>query len=404
MNRPELLAPAGNLEKLKIAIMYGADAVYLGGKNFSLRSNASNFEINDIREGVAFAKEHNAKVYVVVNIIFHNDDLEGLEEYLVTLEEIGVTGIICADYIVFDYIKKYAPRLEIHVSTQQSITNTAAIEFYEHLNVDRVVLAREVSYEDLQIMSEKANIELEYFVHGAMCVAYSGRCMLSNYYSNRDSNRGGCSQSCRWNYSLSKEQDDGSLEQLNKDDCYFTMSSKDLSLARSIPQLIDLNISSLKIEGRMKSIYYLATIVSTYRAIIDDYLADPDAFQFNDTYSDHLQKAANRLIDTGFFDGEMDEEKQLYQNRDEHPTKEFIGYVLDYDNENKLIKLEQRNYFTINDKVELFGPNRELYSFIINKIYDEDMNEIDTARHPQQVVYIPFDKNISIHSMLRKVI
>lgn len=404
MNKPELLAPAGNLEKLKIAILYGANAVYLGGKKFSLRSNASNFDISDIEEGVIFAKEHNAKVYVVVNIIFHNEDLTGLKEYLLSLQEVGVTGVICADLNVMHYLRKYTPRLEIHVSTQQSITNTAAIEFYENLNVDRVVLAREVSFEDLQEISEKANVELEYFIHGAMCVAYSGRCMLSNYYSNRDSNRGGCSQSCRWNYILNKEQADGSLQKLSKDDCYFTMSSKDLALPHSIPQLIDLNISSLKIEGRMKSIYYLATIVSTYRAIIDDYCLDKEGFTYNDKYTEHLQKAANRLVDTGFFNGEMNEDKQIYQNRDEHPTKEFIGYVLDYDTEKKLIKLEQRNYFTLNDKVELFGPNKELYSFIINKIFDEKMNEIDTARHPQQIIYIPFEFEVSKHSMLRKVI
>ncbi|MGL4383357.1 MAG: peptidase U32 family protein, partial [Bacilli bacterium] len=269
MYKPELLAPAGNLEKLKIAIRYGADAVFVGGKKFSLRASAANFDINDIEEGVKFAQSYNAKVYVVVNIIFHNKDLDGLKEYLIDLERIGVVGIICADLIVIDYLKKYAPRLEIHISTQQSITNEAAVAFYENLQVDRVVLGREVSYEELKLIKANTKIELEYFVHGAMCVAYSGRCMMSNYYSNRDSNRGGCSQSCRWNYQLLQEQED-SVINLTNPNTPFTMSSKDLALIEDIPKLIDLEIASFKIEGRMKSIYYLATIVSTYRKLIDD--------------------------------------------------------------------------------------------------------------------------------------
>ncbi|MDF9867265.1 putative protease [Bacilli bacterium PM5-3] len=401
MNKPELLAPAGNLEKLKIAIMYGADAVYLGGKKFSLRSSASNFEIDDIKNGVEFAKKYQAKVYVVVNMIMHNQDLEGLKEYLEQLEEIGVNGVICADLLVVDYLKKYAPKLEIHISTQQSITNSYAIKFYEKLGANRVVLAREISKNELKELVEKSNVEIEYFVHGAMCVAYSGRCMLSNYYSKRDSNRGGCSQSCRWNYDLLLENNDEKTK-INNEDSYFTMSSKDLNLAQKIPELIDMGVSSLKIEGRMKSIYYLATIISTYRKIIDDYLLNKENFVYKKEYDDNLSKAANRAINTGFYDNDMNYEKQLYQCRDEHPTKEFIGFVLDYDE--KYIKLEQRNYFEKGDKVELFGPNKEFYSFVVDKIYDEDMNEISVARHPQQIVYLPFDKTISKCSMLRKVI
>ena len=397
MNRPELLAPAGNLEKLKIAILYGADAVYLGGKKFSLRSAASNFELEDIVEGVNFAHQNNAKVYVVANMIMHNSDLDGLKEYLQELEKIGVDGIICADLIVVDYLKKYAPSLEVHISTQQSVTNSYAVKFYEELGANRVVLAREISYEELEKIVEKSNIELEYFVHGAMCVAYSGRCMLSNYYSKRDSNRGGCSQSCRWNYDIFEDE-----RQINDESNYFTMSSKDLNLSRAIPKLVGLGIKSLKIEGRMKSIYYLATIISTYRQIIDDYIEDSIEFEDNSIYDYNLKKAANRAVSNGFFDGKMSHKKQLYQNREEHPTKEFIGFVLD--NENGFIKLEQRNYFEKGDKVELFGPNKEYYSFVVDKFYDEDMNEITVARHPQQIIYLPFVDEISKCSMLRKVI
>lgn len=403
MNKPELLAPAGNLEKLKIAIRYGADAVFIGGKVFSLRSAASNFAISDIKEGVEFAHKYQAKVYVVVNIIFHNEDLEGLAKYLKELEVIKVDGIICADMIVIDYIKKYAPSLEIHLSTQQSITNHYAIKFYEKIGASRVVLAREVSYEELKQIRENTKLELEYFVHGAMCVAYSGRCMLSNYYSLRDSNRGGCSQSCRWNYNLYQETA-GDLIRISKDNEPFSMSSKDLNLALAIPKLMDLEINSLKIEGRMKSIYYLATIVLTYRMIIDNYYNNPNFYDIDDTLLDNLSRAANRLTSYGFFDSAMNHEKQLYAGRDEHPTKEFIGYVLAYDFDKKMIKLEQRNYFKIGDHVELFTPEQKFYQFKITKIYDEDFNEIDVARHPQQIIYLDFDEEVVAYSMLRKII
>lgn len=401
MKKPELLAPAGNLEKLKIAIMYGADAVYLGGKQFSLRSSASNFTIDDIEEGVKFAKEHNAKVYVVVNIIFHNDNLEGLDTYLKQLEAINVDGIICADPYVIMIAKENTSNLEIHISTQQSIANTYAIDFYKRLGANRVVLAREVDKDNLEAIMHESDVEIEYFIHGAMCVAYSGRCMLSNYYSRRDSNRGGCSQSCRWNYQL--YLDNAEKTSLIKDDIPFSISSKDLNLGIDIPELIDMGVDSLKIEGRMKSIFYLATIVSTYRKIIDDYCEhnlDDLTYQ---SYMKDLASAANREVSSGFYDGEMDENKQLYASREEHPTKEFIGYVLDYDQENKLVKVEQRNYFEVKDKVLLFGPNKERVEFVVEKIYDEDMQEIDVARHPQQIVYLPLDTKVSKHSLMRKV-
>lgn len=404
MKKPELLAPAGNLKKLEIAAMYGADAIYIGGKQFSLRSNASNFSLEDIKNGVAFAKQYNTKIYVVVNIIFHNDDLEGLKEYLQDLESAGVAGIICADLIVIDYIKQYAPSLEIHVSTQQSLTNHQAIKYYENLGVDRVVLAREVSYSELQSIRTNTSLEIEYFVHGAMCVSYSGRCMLSNYYSKRDSNRGGCSQSCRWNYNLLKEDENDKLTNITKEETPFTMSSKDLSLSENLPQLIDLGIDSFKIEGRMKSIYYLATIISSYRKIIDDYLAKKSEFIYNESYSKDLQAAANRSVSTGFFNDDMAYDKQLYQNRQEHPTKEFVGYVLDYNEELQLIKVEQRNYFAIGDKVQIFAPNQDKHDLVVAKMYDRDMNEIDVARHPQEMIYLECEQKIQEHSMIRKVI
>lgn len=403
MKKPELLAPAGNLKKLEIAAMYGADAIYIGGKQFSLRSSAANFSLDDIKTGVAFARNYGTKVYVVVNIIFHNDDLGGLGEYLQALEAIGVAGIICADLIVIDHIKRYAPQLEIHVSTQQSVTNQYAIKYYEELGVNRVVLGREVSYRELQTIKKHTNVELEYFVHGAMCVAYSGRCMLSNYYSKRDSNRGGCSQSCRWNYRLLQE-DDNEVHDLTHSQTPFTMSSKDLSLSEDIPKLIDLGIDSFKIEGRMKSIYYLATIISTYRNIIDDYLENKADFIYNDSYDNDLKAAANRAVATGFFNDDMSFDKQLYQNRDEHPTKEFVGYVLDYNEDLHLLKVEQRNYFAIGDELKIFSPNQHKHNLIVNKMYDSNMDEIDVARHPQEIIYLESKQKIQKHSMIRKVI
>ncbi|MDR1782596.1 MAG: U32 family peptidase [Bacilli bacterium] len=396
MKKPELLAPAGDLNKLKIALLYGADAVYIGGKQFSLRSAASNFSLEDIKEGVLFAHYYSKKVYVVVNIIFHNDNLVGLKEYLDELSEIRVDGIICADMVVVDTIKKYHINLNYHISTQQSITNSYAIKFYKNLGASRVVLAREISFDQLKELKENTDIELEYFVHGAMCVAYSGRCMLSNYYSKRDSNRGGCSQSCRWNYQLFNDDNEIS----NKDN-YFTMSSKDLNLASYLYLLIASGIDSLKIEGRMKSIYYLATVVSSYRNIIDEYLAN-GIEQVRDFNIDNLNKAANRATGNGFIDGYHYEDIQLYNNREEHPTKEFIGLVLDSDGE--YLKIEQRNNFKVNDDVELFGPNKEFYSFKVMEIFDENKNSIEVAPHPQQIIYLKFDKKVSPYSMLRKVI
>lgn len=291
VKKPELLAPAGNLEKLKVAILYGADAVFIGGKEFSLRSSASNFSLEDIQEAVEFAHTHHAAIHVTCNIILHEDNLKGLEEYLLKLGEIGVDAIIVADPYIMSLAKKLHLKLEVHVSTQLSTMNTSAIRFYENLGVDRVVFAREVDYQDLKEVREKVDIDLEYFIHGAMCIHYSGRCMLSNYFSRRDANRGGCSQSCRWYYDIFEKD-----QQLNHDEIVpFSMSSKDMSLVDELPKLIELGIDSFKIEGRMKSLHYIATVVSTYRKLIDTYCDDPDNFDKNG-YRKEIEKAANRAF------------------------------------------------------------------------------------------------------------
>ncbi len=400
IKKPELLAPAGNLEKLKVAIMYGADAVFVGGKEFSLRSQASNFSIEDIAAGVAFAKKYGAHIHVTCNIILHQDNLQGIQEYLRTLDQIGVTAIIVADPYIMTIAKEMNLNLEVHVSTQLSTLNLKAIEFYQNMGMDRVVLGREVTYEDLKTIMEYAPVDIEYFIHGAMCIHYSGRCMLSNYLSRRDANRGGCSQSCRWYYDLYQN---GELVN-HEDDMPFSMSSKDMSLIDHIGELIELGVDSFKIEGRMKSLHYIATVVSTYRKLIDAYCEDPDHFQQNESYHDELLKAANRALCQGFFYDHPSQEEQLFYMRDEHPTQEFVMRVLEYDKQNHLAKIEQRNYFKVGDKIEIFSPHHPNLFFTVEKLYNEDKESIEVANHPMEVLYVQIDEEILPNDMGRKVI
>ncbi|WP_050636378.1 peptidase U32 family protein [Candidatus Stoquefichus sp. SB1] len=400
IKKPELLAPAGNLEKLKVAIMYGADAVFVGGKEFSLRSQASNFSIEDIAAGVAFAKKYGAHIHVTCNIILHQDNLQGIQEYLRTLDQIGVTAIIVADPYIMTIAKEMNLNLEVHVSTQLSTLNLKAIEFYQNMGMDRVVLGREVTYEDLKTIMEYAPVDIEYFIHGAMCIHYSGRCMLSNYLSRRDANRGGCSQSCRWYYDLYQN---GELVN-HEDDMPFSMSSKDMSLIDHIGELIELGVDSFKIEGRMKSLHYIATVVSTYRKLIDAYCEDPDHFQQNESYRDELLKAANRALCQGFFYDHPSQEEQLFYMRDEHPTQEFVMRVLEYDKQEHLAKIEQRNYFKVGDKIEIFSPHHPNLFFTVEKLYNEDKESIEVANHPMEVLYVQIDEEILPNDMGRKVI
>ncbi|MFQ8705513.1 MAG: peptidase U32 family protein [Thomasclavelia sp.] len=399
IKKPELLAPAGNLEKLKVAIRYGADAVFVGGKEFSLRSGASNFTLEDIKEAVDFAKQYNATIHVTCNIILHQDNLQGIEEYLKALDKAGVKAIIVADPYIMKIAKDLDLNLEVHVSTQLSTLNTKAIKFYQDLGMDRVVLGREVCYEDLKTILDKTNIDIEYFIHGAMCIHYSGRCMLSNYFSHRDANRGGCSQSCRWYYDIF----DGS-QKINEGKIPFSMSSKDMSLINHLPELIELGVDSFKIEGRMKSLHYVATVVSTYRKLIDDYCKDPDNFVFSQNYYQELLKAANRALCTGFYDNQADNSKQLFNQRDEHPTQEFCARVISYDKINKLAIIEQRNYFKVGDKIEFFSPRHENIIIPVTKIINEDNEEVVVANHPMEILKIPVEVELEKDDMGRKVI
>ena len=393
MKKPELLAPAGDLEKLKIALMYGADAVFIGGKQFSLRARASNFDLENIAAATAFAHRFNKKIYVTTNIIPHEDDLDDLVPYLKALEAAKVDAIICASPSIIAMAKKHT-NLAIHVSTQQSITNAQAVNFWYQRGIERVVLARELNLEELRALREGTDAEVEVFIHGGMCVSYSGKCTLSNTMTDRDANRGGCAHSCRWNYEIFEDQSPIVTS------IPFSMSSKDLQTVKYISQLIDIGIDSLKIEGRMKSIHYIATVVQTYRRLIDDICDDLEIDL--PQYLLEIRKAENRLTSHGFMAGMTTADEQLYNLRSEQPTQSFIGLVLAYDEETKTALIEQRNYFETGDLVEIFSPRFSPVSFKVDAMTDQDGETVMIARHPKQrlKVFIPFP--VEPYDMLRK--
>lgn len=388
----ELLAPAGDLEKLKIAILYGANAVFIGGLRFSLRSRASNFTIEDIKEGCAFAHKHNAKVHVTCNIVMHEIDTEEILEYLKELEKAGVDAVIASSVTILKLVIENTT-MAAHVSTQTSCTSQETIAYYQELGANRVVLARELTLDEIAEIKDKTNMELEVFIHGGMCVSYSGRCMLSNNMTNRDANRGGCAHSCRWCYNLYEGD-----ERINPDGDYFAVSSKDLCAIEAIPRLLELGIDSFKIEGRMKSLHYIATIVKTYRTLIDDITMG--RLQDFNIYKEMMSKAENRLTSTGFLLGQPTIEEQLYDLDMSIPNKDFVGIVLNYDEETKMATIEQRNHFVPNSSLEVFGPNHTAI-ISITKIYDKDHIALDAARHPRQIVYFYTDYPLEKDDLLR---
>ena len=395
INKPELLAPAGDLEKLKIALLYGADAVYVGGTSFGLRANATNFTLQDLQEGVKYAHSLEKKVYVTVNIVLHNKEVETLVDYLKDLDKIGVDAIIVSDPSIIDLAKEHT-NLTIHLSTQQSTLNREAVAFWKKMGVERIVLARETSKEDIQDIRNNVDIELECFIHGAMCASYSGRCVLSNFLTARDSNRGGCAQICRWDFDLL----DGNNNIL-RGDKPFTFCTKDLSMAKYIPDMIELGISSFKIEGRMRSVYYIATIVDIYRRIIDEYCNNKETYEYNKDYERILRNCANRDSITQFFDNRNDETCQYYNGREEVSNQDFLGVVLEYDVDTNMATIEQRNYFKVGDQVEFFGPNISWVPFTIEEIIDINNQKIDIVRHPKQVVKIKIPFKVYKNDMMR---
>ena len=389
--KPELLAPAGDLERLKFALLYGADAVYLGGQLFGLRANAINFTKEQLKEGVEFAHSLNKKVYVTVNIVLHNKEIKFLIDYLKQLDEIKVDAIIVSDLTVLDLAKKHT-NLEVYISTQQSTLNYEAVEYLKDLGVTRVVLGREATKEDIEII-KKVGLEVEIFIHGAMCASYSGRCVLSNYLTNRDANRGGCSQICRWDFDLLDEN-----KNILKGEKNFTFCSKDLSLLKYINEICDMGVTSLKIEGRMRSIYYIATVVNIYRKAIDDYY--DKNYVYNSSYENILSRVANRDSIVQFFDGNYDKNCSYYNNRIEISNQDFLGVVLDYNKDTKVATIEQRNYFKKGDIVEFFGPD-EVNTYQLGEILDENFNLIEIVRHPKQIVYIKTDFELNKNDLMR---
>lgn len=395
MKRPELLAPAGDLERLKIAILYGADAVYIGGPILGLRANAINFTLEEIKEGVEFAHEHNAKVYVTVNIILHNKEIKHVVKYLKDLEKCNIDAIIVSDPTIIE-IAKECTNLEIHLSTQKSTMNIEAAKFFKEQGVKRIVLARETSKQEIKEIMKNTGIDIECFIHGAMCSAISGRCVLSNVFTGRDANRGGCAQICRWDFEL--EDKEGNKLQGEKP---FTFCAKDLSMLKYIPDMIDMGISSFKIEGRMRSVYYIATVVSTYRKIIDSYLENKE-YKYDKKLESILRNVANRDAVPQFFNGVNDVTCNYYNGREEISNQDFLGIVLDYDDYLKMATIEQRNYFKKGDIVEIFGPNHNIIELTIDKIWDEENELIDVVNHPRQIVYLKIDADIHQFDMIRK--
>ncbi len=391
----ELLAPAGNLEKLKWAVLYGADAVYLGGVNYSLRANAKNFTLKEIKEGVLFAHEHNVKLYVTVNIVFHNEDVKDIEKYLQELDNIGVDAIIFSDPLIIDIANKNKFKFELHLSTQASVLNRDAAKYFIKQGVSRIVLARECSKDDIKDIIDSTSVEVECFIHGAMCTNISGRCVLSNYFTNRDANRGGCCQVCRFNFNLSKDK------KVLSDGDNFSIAPKDLSLFNYVKDMIDIGVTSFKLEGRMRSVYYTSTLILVYRRLIDMYLNNNVNEEYIDNAKKILYRVANREVAPQFFNKEAGKDEQYYKSRQEDSNQDFLGIVLDYDEDNKEAIIEQRNYFKPGDKVTIFGPNTNDYTFTINKLTDSDKNGLDAARHPREVVRINCDIKVHKNDLLR---
>lgn len=384
----ELLSPAGDLERLKIAFLYGADACYIGGRDYSLRANAKNFSIEEIEEACKFAHSLNKKVYVTVNIVFHNEDLEGLTDYLKKLEEAGVDAIIVSDPLVIDVLNENSINLEVHLSTQNSTTNSESVKYWMNKGVKRVVLAREVCAKEIKEIIDSTGCDVEVFLHGAMCTCYSGRCVLSNFFTNRDSNRGGCAQVCRFVFDLDKERA-----------TKYSIATKDLNLSEYIPNLIDIGVKSIKIEGRMRSSYYIATVISCYRKLIDAYYNN----SFNEELLKEMQKrlfrVANRESTSQYYKGNTSSDDQYYMGREEVSNQDFLGLITGYND--GYVVLEERNYFKKGDNVVIFTPNGDEYEFCLDHIYDEDLNEIEAANHPKQVIKIKCDTVFPENSMMR---
>lgn len=391
MKHPELLIPASSLEVLKTAVVFGADAVYIGGEAFGLRAKAKNFSMEEIREGIAFAHAHDVKVYITANILAHNGDLSGVRAYFEELKEIKPDALIISDPGVFMIAREVCPEIDIHVSTQANNTNYGTYQFWHQLGARRVVTARELSMAELKEIREKApaDLEMETFIHGAMCISYSGRCLLSNYFTGRDANRGACTHPCRWKYAIVEETRPGEYMPLYENERgTYIFNSKDLCMIEHIPELIDSGIDSFKIEGRMKTALYVATVARTYRKAIDDYLESPELYQKNmDWYLDQISNCTYRQFTTGFFFGKPDESAQIYDNNTYVKEYTYLGIIGECTADG-LYRTEQRNKFSVGEQIEIMKPDGRNIPVVVRRIVDEEGQEMQSAPHPKQVLYI----------------
>lgn len=384
---PELLAPAGDFEKMKYAFHYGADAIYCGGQNYSLRANAKNFTLEELKEAVTYAHNINKKIYVTVNIVFHDENLDGLKEYLIYLDKINIDGIIASDITVIKLVQELKLKFSVCLSTQASLLNSRAVKFWQRLGVTRVVPAREATREDLKRIS-KTGIEIETFIHGAMCTSISGKCILSNYVTNRDSNRGGCAQICRWEFA-------------SQDKPNFTIMPKDLNMVPFIKEEMGMGVKSFKIEGRMRSIYYIATVILSYRKMIDAANNNTLTKSDEEYYLKVLNRCANRESTPQFFDKLPGVNEEYWQGRTEVSNQDFLGLVLDYDDKTNYATIEVRNYFKKGDEVQFIGPNIETFNYKINTIYNDQDEIIDICRHPKSIIKIKVSKKLNKFDMMR---
>ena len=403
--KPELLVPASSLEVLKVAVMYGADAVYIGGEMYGLRAKAKNFSMEDMAEGIRFAHEHGKRVFVTANITAHNRDLEGVRKYFRELHKIGPDALIISDPGVFTIAREVCPEIEVHISTQSNNVNYETYLFWQRLGAKRVVSARELSIKE--IAEIRANIpddlEIETFVHGAMCISYSGRCLLSNYFTGRDANQGACTHPCRWKYAVVEEKRPGEyLPVYENERGTYIFNSKDLCMIEHIPELIEAGIDSFKIEGRMKTALYVATVARTYRKAIDDYLTSPEKYKENmDWYLEQISNCTYRQFTTGFFFGKPSEESQIYDNNTYIKEYTYLGIVGER-NEEGLYRIEQRNKFSVGEQIEVMKPDGRNIPVTVKRILDEDGNEMESAPHPKQVLYIDLGQELEMYDILRR--
>lgn len=401
--RPEVLSPAGTLEKLKVAIDYGADAVFVGGQAYGLRSRAGNFSMEELQEGIDYAHARGAKVYVAANMVTHEGNEIGAGDWFRQLRDMGLDAVIVSDPALIVICSTEAPGLEIHLSTQASSTNYETFEFWKAMGLTRVVLAREVNMAELAEIRKRTDVEIEAFVHGAMCISYSGRCVLSNHMSHRDANRGGCSQSCRWKYDL-YDMPFGAERRSLKGEVPedYSMSSVDMCMIEHIPDLIENGVDSLKIEGRMKSIHYVSTVTNCYKAAVDAYMESPEAFYaIKDELIDELWKVAQRELATGFYYGTPSENEQLFGARRKIPQYKFVGEVVAFDSASMTATIRQRNVIMEGDRIECYGPGFRHFETVVKDLHDADGQKIDRAPNPMELLTISLPREVKPGDMIR---